>query len=220
MTEDESQNVIQCPVSSGVSFRMGVLLFVIFLHIPIIVILAYGTRSNVKPIVRLPPVRVTILPPPPPPPPPKIVVPPPPFIPPPKIVVPPPPKPPMRHITHKFHKVPLVPQRQTEEVPPVSAATSNAPPDVLAGDVPLNNVQPVYPPEMEEDNIEGRVVLVCDVDTTGKTSNCSVRSFTGGQAFVTSALDYVHRARYRPAMRNGVPVKELHKVYIIRYKLD
>ncbi|MBO6084884.1 MAG: hypothetical protein J6P19_00585, partial [Acetobacter sp.] len=69
MTEDESQNVIQCPVSSGVSFRMGVLLFVIFLHIPIIVILAYGTRSNVKPILRLPPVKVTILPPPPPPPP-------------------------------------------------------------------------------------------------------------------------------------------------------
>ncbi|MBO6043321.1 MAG: energy transducer TonB, partial [Acetobacter sp.] len=60
--------MIQCPVSSGVSFRMGVLLFVIFLHIPIIVILAYGTRSNVKPIVRLPPVKVTILPPPPPPP--------------------------------------------------------------------------------------------------------------------------------------------------------
>ena len=126
----------------------------------------------------------------------------------------------MRHITHHFHKPPPVAQRQTAEAPPVAAPTSNAPPDVLAGDIPLNNVQPVYPPEMEEDNIEGRVVLVCDVDVSGRTSNCSVRSFTGGQAFVTSALDYVHRARYRPAMRNGVPVKELHTVYIIRFKLD
>ena len=86
--------------------------------------------------------------------------------------------------------------------------------------MPLNNVQPVYPPEMEEDNIEGRVTLVCDVETTGMTSNCTVRSVTGGQAFAASALDYVRRARYHPALRNGVPVKELHKVYVIRFRLD
>ncbi|MBR2124493.1 MAG: hypothetical protein IJ934_04905, partial [Acetobacter sp.] len=69
MTEEESQNVIQCPVRTSTLFRAGVFLFVIALHIPVIIALAYGMRSSAKPIVRLPPVRVTILPPPPPPPP-------------------------------------------------------------------------------------------------------------------------------------------------------
>ncbi|MFT8657646.1 MAG: energy transducer TonB, partial [Acetobacter papayae] len=156
---------------------------------------------------------------PPPPPPPVMAVPPPPFVPPPKIAVPPPPKPPIRRVTHAPPKTPPAPQQMTAEAPPVPVNVPSVP-DTAAGSVPLNNVQPVYPPEMEEDNIEGRVTLVCDVETTGMTSNCTVRSVTGGQAFAASALDYVHRARYHPALRNGAPVKELHKVYVIRFRLD
>ena len=148
-----------------------------------------------------------------------MAVPPPPYIPPPKIVVPPPPKPPIRHVTRTPPKAPPAPQRQTAEAPPAPVPAPNVP-DTAAGSVPLNNVQPVYPPEMEEENIEGRVTLVCDVETTGMTSNCTVRSVSGGQAFAASALDYVRRARYRPARRNGATVKDLHKLDVIRFRLD
>ncbi|MFT9387134.1 energy transducer TonB, partial [Acetobacter sp.] len=152
---------------------------------------------------------------PPPPPPPAMTAPPPPFIPPPRIQMPPPPNPPMRHVSHEVPKEPTPPATRTNPAPPGPEV-----PDTSAGSVPMNNVQPVYPPEMEDDNVEGRVTLVCDVETTGKTSNCSVQSVSGGQAFARSALDYVHRAQYQPAVRNGQPVKELHKVYVIRFRLD
>ncbi|WP_148089345.1 energy transducer TonB, partial [Acetobacter pasteurianus] len=167
--------------------------------------------------------------PPPPPPPPVMAVPPPPYIPPPKIKVPPPPKPPIKHVAKAPPKHPTPPQTKTAAAPPATSAPSSAAaagdgttdaPDTSAGSAPLNNVQPVYPPEMEEDNIEGRVTLICDVEASGMTSNCHVQSVSGGQAFAQSALDYVHKARYRPATRNGAPVKELHKVYVIRFRLD
>ncbi|MBS0960140.1 energy transducer TonB, partial [Acetobacter thailandicus] len=151
-------------------------------------------------------------------------LPPPPFIPPPKIEVPPPPKPPIRHVSRTPPKEPSPPQTVTTPVPPVTEAASNTPPsdspDTTAGTSPLNNARPVYPPEMEEENIEGRVTVVCDVETTGMTSNCSVKSVQGGDAFSQAALDYVHKARYRPATKNGVPVKELRKVYVIKFRLD
>jgi protein TonB len=146
-----------------------------------------------------------------------MTVPPPPYIPPPRIETLPPPKPPMQHVTRTPPKAPTPPQRHTTQAPPSPAPDV---PDTSAGSSPLNNVQPVYPPEMEEENIEGRVTLVCDVEVTGMTSNCQVQSVSGGQAFVRSAMDYLTRARYRPAQRNGVPVKELHKVYVIRFRLD
>ncbi|WP_264821203.1 energy transducer TonB, partial [Acetobacter cerevisiae] len=164
-------------------------------------------------------------PPPPPPPPPVMTVPPPPYIPPPKIQLPPPPKPPIKHVARTPPKQATPPQTTTAPAPPVSsepastAAPSNSP-DTSAGTSPLNNARPVYPPDMEEDNIEGRVTVACDVETTGMTSNCSVQSVQGGQSFAQAALDYVHKARYRPAMKNGAPVKELHKVYVIRFRLD
>ncbi|MFT8625996.1 MAG: energy transducer TonB, partial [Acetobacter orientalis] len=157
-------------------------------------------------------------------PPPTMTVPPPPYIPPPKIQLPPPPNPPIKHVSRTPPKHPSPPQTTTSPAPPVTEAASTAPPsdspDTTAGTSPLNNARPVYPPDMEEENIEGRVTIACDVETTGMTSNCSVQSVQGGQSFAQAALDYVHKARYRPASKNGVPVKELHKVYVIRFRLD
>ena len=136
---------------------------------------------------------------------------------------------PVTHPPIKTVMLPPPPQTKTAAAPPATSAPSSAAaagdgttdaPDTSAGSAPLNNVQPVYPPEMEEDNIEGRVTLICDVEASGMTSNCHVQSVSGGQAFAQSALDYVHKARYRPATRNGAPVKELHKVYVIRFRLD
>ncbi|MBS0990231.1 TonB family protein, partial [Acetobacter okinawensis] len=129
------------------------------------------------------------------------------------------PKPPMKHVARTPPKQPAAPPTQTAKAPPADTPPNDSP-DTTAGTSPLNSARPVYPPEMEEENIEGRVTVVCDVETTGMTSNCHVQSVTGGQAFAQAALDYVHKARYRPASRNGVPVRELNKTYVIRFRLD
>ncbi|AOW50525.1 energy transducer TonB [Acetobacter ascendens] len=208
----------------------GALIAVLLLHGAGVWGLMYGMGTKASVPVEHPPIQTQVLPPPqppppPPPPPPVMAEPPPPFIPPPKIKVPPPPKPPIKHVAKTPPKHPAPPQTKTAKAPPAatepaaSAPPSDAP-DTTAGTAPLNHVQPVYPPEMEEENIEGRVTVACDVEPTGMTSNCQVQSVSGGQAFAKAALDYVHKARYRPATRNGAPVKELHKVYVIRFRLD
>ncbi|GBQ29856.1 TonB periplasmic protein [Gluconacetobacter sacchari DSM 12717] len=93
-------------------------------------------------------------------------------------------------------------------------------PDHLAGARPVNNVKLDYPEEMLEENREGRVTVVCDVEQDGTTSNCAVTSVQGGQAFSQAALDYVRRARYQPAVKNGVPIKEFHHPYTITFRLS
>lgn len=163
------------------------------------------------------------------PPAPEMIVPPPPEIEPPPIntEAPPQPKPP-----------PVVKKKVAKKAPPAeapSSATSNAPagtqgqgqpsaagvgkPDRSAGSRPLNGAQIEYPPDMEAAQKEGRVILSCDVETTGSTSNCHVISSSGGQSFVRAAMKYVNSARYRPATKNGMPVKELGHRYTINFRL-
>jgi protein TonB len=57
------------------------------------------------------------------------------------------------------------------------------------------------------------------VDADGGTSNCTVGAVVGGAAFADSALAYVKAARYKPAIKNGVPVAEPHHKFNIVFKL-
>lgn len=162
------------------------------------------------------------------PPAPEMIVPPPPEIEPPPIntEAPPQPKPP-----------PVVKKKVAKKAPPAatpSPAASSAPvgtqrqgqssagvgkPDRSAGSRPLNGAQIEYPPDMQAEQKEGRVIISCDVETTGSTSNCHVISSSGGQSFVKAAMKYVNSARYRPATKNGAPVKELGHRYTINFRL-
>jgi protein TonB len=72
---------------------------------------------------------------------------------------------------------------------------------------------------MQQSGREGQVDITCDVDTNGSTSNCTVTSATGGTAFAEAALAYVQQCRYKPAVRNGVPVKEPHHTFHIIFTL-
>lgn len=161
------------------------------------------------------------------PPTPEMIVPPPPEIEPPPINTEAPPQP----------KPPPVVKKVTKKAPPKTnvAPAPSAPtgtegqgqsgnpgvgkPDRSAGSRPLNGAQIEYPPDMEAEQKEGRVILSCDVETTGSTSNCHVISSSGGQSFVKAALKYVNSARYRPATKNGAPIKELGHRYTINFKL-
>ncbi|MFT8472210.1 energy transducer TonB [Acetobacter persici] len=195
----QQQSPVRFVVGTGAVVGVVALLVVILLHLLAVMGLMFGMGTSASVPVSHPPIKTRILP--------------------------PPPKPPIKHVARTPPKKAPPPQTTTAPAPPVSSepASTAAPtnsPDTSAGTSPLNNARPVYPPDMEEDNIEGRVTVACDVETTGMTSNCSVQSVQGGQSFAQAALDYVHKARYRPAMKNGVPVKELHKVYVIRFRLD
>jgi len=144
--------------------------------------------------------------------------PPPPYIPPPKIQIQPPPQ---QHVIQQVtHEKPPAPVPPSPPSPPVAAPVGPPVPDHLAGARPVNNVKLDYPEEMLEENREGRVTVVCDVEPSGETSNCSVTSVQGGQAFAGAALDYVRRARYQPAVKNGAPIKEFHHPYTITFKLS
>ncbi|CAI3952096.1 Periplasmic protein TonB [Commensalibacter communis] len=170
------------------------------------------------------------------PPAPEMIVPPPPEIEPPPIntEAPPQPKPP-----------PVVKKKQVKKRPPVTPPAHSQPaaqpeansgsmagtqgqgqsnaglgkPDRSAGSRPLNGAQIEYPPDMEAAQKEGRVILSCDVETDGSTSNCHVISSSGGMSFTKAALKYVNSARYRPATKNGAPVKELGHRYTINFRL-
>ncbi|MBS1075447.1 energy transducer TonB [Gluconobacter sp. Dm-73] len=147
--------------------------------------------------------------------------PPPPYIPPPKISVPPPPKA-IQRVTHAKppHPVPPSPTPSPEPVPsPPQGPPADAVPDHQAGARPINGAQAVYPDEAMEENREGHVTASCDILPTGKTANCTITSSSGGHEFVESALDFLRRARYQPAVVNGVPVTEHHHVLHIDFTM-
>ncbi|MFT9265820.1 energy transducer TonB, partial [Gluconobacter potus] len=156
-----------------------------------------------------------------PPPPPQMEQPPPPYIPPPKISVPPPPKA-VQRVTHVKppHPVPPSPTPSPEPVPaPPQGPPADAVPDHSAGARPINGAQAVYPDEAMEENREGHVTASCDILPTGKTANCTIVSSSGGHEFVESALDFLRRARYQPAVVNGAPVTEHHHVLHIDFTM-
>ncbi|MFT8897885.1 MAG: energy transducer TonB, partial [Acetobacter sp.] len=137
----------------------------------------------------------------------------------PKIKVQPPPRPVVRHVTHTPPPTPMPPAKVTPTTP-VQAPVGPPVPDHLAGSTPLNHVELHYPDEAQDEGREGHVTLVCDVEPTGTTDNCTVTSVKGGQDFAAAALQYVRKSRYQPATANGVPVKEFHHTYTITFSLS
>lgn len=69
----------------------------------------------------------------------------------------------------------------------------------------LLKVQPVYPPELRQDRIEGQARFACSIDTCGHVRDCRILNSTRG-AFERAGMDAVVRRRYVPARRNGKPI--------------
>lgn len=163
------------------------------------------------------------------PPAPEMIVPPPPEIEPPPIntEAPPQPKPPpvVKKTVKKVHPAESAPAPAASSAPAATqgqgqSSASEGKPDRSAGSRPLNGAQIEYPDDMEREQKEGKVILSCDVETNGSTSNCHVVSSSGGSSFTRAALKFAGNARYRPATKNGVPVKEFGHHYTITFKLS
>jgi len=118
--------------------------------------------------------------------------------------------------------VPLA--NSTDAVPVNRDVAFNPPPaahpDTVAGAKRLAGPALVYPARPLASGLEGWVDVQCDVDETGRTSQCAVIGHEGSNAFADAALPYVAAARYSPATHNGVPVTEPHHRFHIEFKLN
>ena len=87
------------------------------------------------------------------------------------------------------------------------------------GDVALITSQgPAYPPDMEKQGETGFVSLDCTITSAGQAEDCIVTKATNAE-FSEAARTYIAHARYRPAVRDGVPVAVAHHGIAIRFKL-
>ncbi len=193
---------------------------VVLFHLLLIWALVNGLGQNIVDVIKAPLetkiIKDTKPPPPeaPPPPPPQLTAPPPPYVPPPDIQIQPPPQPQNNAITATTHAPP-----PTTKFVPAPPKPVQAVPDHDVSAVPISGQPPTYPEQMQDEGRQGRVSVACDVDTNGQTSNCSVLSVTGGEAFARSALQYVRSERYHPATHNGVPIATRH-TWVLNYKLS
>lgn len=73
----------------------------------------------------------------------------------------------------------------------------------------VHSVQPVYPPPLEEEGIEGRAIVRMRIDTRGSVSEAQVLSATH-PLFAHSAVHAVSQYRFTPAKQNGRPVESAH----------
>ncbi|OAM35220.1 hypothetical protein A7Q01_03040 [Eikenella sp. NML96-A-049] len=70
----------------------------------------------------------------------------------------------------------------------------------------VHAVQPVYPPQLEEEGIEGRAIVRMRINTRGSVSDTQVLSATH-PLFARSAVRAVSQYRFTPAKQNGRPVE-------------
>lgn len=171
--------------------------------------------------------------------PPDVVTPPLPYIPPPRVVVPPlknalkekvthvkpvkqeQPKPKKIKKKNKKKALTKAPSKdtRTSDDDDDDSESDDSEKNHSAGAVPINGARPEYPPNAEDDNREGKVVASCDILPSGHTANCKIVSHTGGSDFVSSAMDFLARARYAPSVENGVPVTEHGHMLTIDFTL-
>ena len=81
----------------------------------------------------------------------------------------------------------------------------------------VHAVQPVYPPQLEEEGISGTVKLRVMVEANGKPSSVEIVS-ASHPLFGRSAADTVRQSyTFVPAKRNGQPVRQSY-TFTLRFK--
>lgn len=79
--------------------------------------------------------------------------------------------------------------------------------DVMAPEL-LEKVQPVYPPDARQARAQGRVILQATIDTEGSVTDLQIlRQVDGFPSLSVAAMDAVRQWKYKPALRDGVPVR-------------
>ena len=72
-----------------------------------------------------------------------------------------------------------------------------------------------YPPMARQQKISGRVVILVLVNEQGSVSDARVQKGVGGRNGIdTVVLDAVRSSHFRPATKNGIPVKMWRTVVV------
>ena len=71
----------------------------------------------------------------------------------------------------------------------------------------ISKTTPIYPSDLEQQGIEGAVLIRAVISKDGEPLNPHVLNTGIDQRFVQAALDSVRQWRYQPAMLNGEPVE-------------
>lgn len=72
--------------------------------------------------------------------------------------------------------------------------------------VPVKTPPPIYPIELLRQGITGEVDLLIRVDEQGNVMDCSVSKSTRPE-FIKPTVNAVKRWKFKPAMKDGLPVK-------------
>lgn len=88
----------------------------------------------------------------------------------------------------------------------------------LSGPAPIQKVDPKYPPELIKEHVEGVVVLYAIIRKDGSVHNIQVVKGLDPQ-LDKNAVDALSQWKFRPAVRDGVPVDLEAVAYIpFRYR--
>jgi TonB family protein len=83
----------------------------------------------------------------------------------------------------------------------------------VSGGTVDRHVNPTYPPEARQQNIEGRVVLQALVTERGAVQNLKIVS--GNQLLARAAMDAVAQWHYQPFRLNGQPIRMTTNIILI-----
>jgi TonB family protein len=83
----------------------------------------------------------------------------------------------------------------------------------ISGPTPIFTPDPEFSEEARKARLQGTVVLVIDVDVSGRATNIRVRQSLG-LGLDERAIEALHKWRFRPAQQNGKPVVVPATVYV------
>ena len=72
--------------------------------------------------------------------------------------------------------------------------------------VPVRMVAPVYPDSMRRDGVSGVVSVVFEVDEKGNVTDPKVQK-SSNHEFEQPALDAIVKWKFKPGLKDGVPIK-------------
>jgi len=72
--------------------------------------------------------------------------------------------------------------------------------------VPVKTPPPVYPPRLKVEGASGVVAVTIVIDETGTVTSCKVAKSTRDE-FNDAAVEAVQKWKFKPAQKDGAPVK-------------
>jgi protein TonB len=75
-------------------------------------------------------------------------------------------------------------------------------------------VRPVYPADLQEQGIQGSVILNAVISKQGVPLQLSVTNTGANPALIDAAIGAVNQWRYQPTLLNGEPVEVLTSIQV------